>query len=282
MRVAALMTCFNRKSCTLRCLGQLKENIPEGIEFDIYMLNDGCTDGTPEAVLERFEGVNIINGDGTYFWNRGMHRAFEEAYRGHYDFYMWVNDDVSFYNGVVEKLLNSYNAVKKNEPKSIIVGYTLDQTETEITYSAFKQKKSILPLTMERVTPGDTLVEADSFHGNCVLIPALVVEQIGLNDYTYRHGFGDADYGLTAVRNGCKVYLTNYPVGICDKNDANWSIIRDKMSLKERYKRLNSIKQRPLDEWLHFTKKFGGWRWWLRFVCPYIKVFVSHVRIILK
>lgn len=282
MRIAALMSCFNRKKYTLRCLKQLINNIPVNFTFDIYLFNDGCTDGTPEEVTVLFPEVKIIDGDGSYFWNRGMHRAFEEAYKSQYDFYMWVNDDVLFYDNIVQKLVDSYNSVSHWCEKSIIVGYTLDQTEKEVTYSAFREKKSIIPLSFERVIPSERLEEADNFHGNCVLIPAAVVDQIGFNDYTYRHGFGDADYGLTAVRNGCKVYLTNYPVGICDKNDANWAINRDKMSLKERYKRLNSIKQRPLNEWLYFTKKFGGSRWWMRFVCPYIKVLVSHVRIMLK
>ena len=282
MRIAALMSCFNRKKYTLRCLKQLLNDIPAEIVFDVYLLNDGCTDGTPVEVKEQFPHVNIIDGDGSYFWNRGMHRAFEEAYKLKYDFYMWINDDVLFYKDVVQHLVESYDSVKNECEESIIVGYTLDQTETEVTYSAFCEKKAIIPLTFERVNPSEKLEEADNFHGNCVLIPAAVVDKIGLNDSTYRHGFGDADYGLTAVRNGCKVLLTNYPVGICDKNDANWSITRDKMSLKERYRRLNSIKQRPLNEWLYFKKKFGGARWWLRFICPYIKIFVSHVRIMMK
>lgn len=282
MRIAALMSCFNRKIYTLRCLKQLINDIPAGIGFDVYLLNDGCTDGTPEEVKTHFPSVNIINGDGSYYWNRGMNKAFEEAYKSKYDFYMWVNDDVMFYKDIVKKLVESYNSVKRKNIKSIIVGYTMDQTEKEVTYSAFREKKTIIPLTFERVIPSTQLEEADSFHGNCVLIPAAVVEQIGFNDNTYRHGFGDADYGLTAVRNGCKVYLTNYPVGICDRNDANWAINRDKMPLKERYRRLNSVKQRPVKEWLYFTKKFGGSRWWMRFICPYIKVFVSHVRIMVE
>ena len=54
MRVAALMSCYNRKDYTLRCLKQLIKVVPVGVVFDIYLLNDGCTDGTPEEVKTNF------------------------------------------------------------------------------------------------------------------------------------------------------------------------------------------------------------------------------------
>jgi GT2 family glycosyltransferase len=280
MRIAVLMTCFNRKQYTLGCLKTIIKDIPENIKLTIYLVNDGCTDGTPEAVREQFPQVRIIDSDGTLFWNRGMHCAFKTALKESFDFYIWINDDVVFYPNVVSKLVKSYESVQIED--SIIVGYTLDTFEKEITYSAFRRKKGFLPMTMERVQPGKELVEADTFHGNCVLIPACVVKKIGLNDPYYHHGFGDGDYGLTATSKGCKVYLTNYPVGVCDKNDANWSITRDKMKLSERYKKFNSVKQRPVKEWKYYTRKFGGPFWWLRFASPYIKIFVSHIKIMME
>ena len=70
--IAVLLTVFNRKEKTLQCLGNLYKQLPiQGYSVDIYLTNDGCTDGTPEAIAQKFPEVNIIHSKGNLFWNRG-------------------------------------------------------------------------------------------------------------------------------------------------------------------------------------------------------------------
>ena len=58
------------------------------------MTDDGCTDGTIEAVRDKFHDVRIVKGDGSLFWNRGMLKAWEAAStEKSYDYYIWLNDD---------------------------------------------------------------------------------------------------------------------------------------------------------------------------------------------
>lgn len=72
-RIAVLLTVFNRKEQTLLCLQRLQDQpSPEEFKIVTYLTNDGCTDGTPEAVRREFPDVHIINGDGNLFWNRGI------------------------------------------------------------------------------------------------------------------------------------------------------------------------------------------------------------------
>lgn len=66
--IAVLLTVFNRKDKTLKCLQHLFNQLPiEGYSIDVYLTDDGCTDGTPEAVKEQYPQVNIIHGDGNLF-----------------------------------------------------------------------------------------------------------------------------------------------------------------------------------------------------------------------
>ena len=97
--IAVLLTVFNRKEKTLQCLGNLYKQLPiQGYSVDIYLTNDGCTDGTPEAIAQKFPEVNIIHSKGNLFWNRGMYTAWEEATkRKEYDYYLWLNDDTFIY-----------------------------------------------------------------------------------------------------------------------------------------------------------------------------------------
>ena len=58
MKTAALLTCHNRKEKTLACLKSLYRNMPE---VDVYLTDDGCADGTAEAVksIFPFSGVYL-------------------------------------------------------------------------------------------------------------------------------------------------------------------------------------------------------------------------------
>jgi GT2 family glycosyltransferase len=82
-KIAILMTCFNRKGKTFSCLTSLFENRPpSGYKIDVYLVDDGSSDGTTEMVKENFPTVKIIQGDGSLFWNRGMKLTWSMAMLG--------------------------------------------------------------------------------------------------------------------------------------------------------------------------------------------------------
>ena len=88
---AVLLTVFNRKEKTLECLGRLFDQLPiEDLQIDVFLTDDGCTDGTAEAVENLFPSVHILKG----IWNRGMLMAWKAAAETrNYDAYLWLNDD---------------------------------------------------------------------------------------------------------------------------------------------------------------------------------------------
>ena len=85
-RIAILLTCHNRKPLTDRCLNSIFNNIPKRAIIDVYLVDDGCTDGTSEMIRIKYPAVKLLHGDGNLFWNRGMHRAFSEAVKGDYEY----------------------------------------------------------------------------------------------------------------------------------------------------------------------------------------------------
>ena len=122
-KIAALLTVHNRKEKTLTCLSELqKQQLPIGYLLDTWLTNDGCTDGTPEAVSLTFPTVHIIQGDGTLFWNRGMYAAWTNAVKNtSYDFYLWLNDDTFLFDGAIEYLIHCYETLGKH---CIVAGAT--------------------------------------------------------------------------------------------------------------------------------------------------------------
>lgn len=248
--IAALLTVFNRKETTLRCLDNLfKQVISQDYSLDVYLTNDGCTDGTPEAVREQFPQVNIIDGDGSLFWNRGMWTAWNAAAKTkEYDFYLWLNDDTFLYDGAVEKLLETS---QKHKDQAIIVGATESLDKSHTTYGGRIPQKGI-----PEVNGRD--VKCITFNGNIVLFPKFVYDSIGNMDPYYSHSGGDIDYGLTATKLGIAIYQVGVHLGACNEHPtlSNWC--NPNIPLRKRWMALHRPNGQPPCEVFHLESKFFG------------------------
>ena len=210
-RIAILMTVFNRKSTTLRCLQQVEtQNYDKNsYSVDVYLTNDGYTDGTPDAVRAEFPKVIIIEGGGSLFWNRGMYVAWTEAAKGDYDYYLWLNDDTFVFDDTIARLLLSSD---KHGDKAIIVGTTSAVGEAlKITYGGWINGKLFADVSEER--------KCHTMNGNIVLIPKNVYAILGTNDKGFRHALGDIDYGLRAQAAGIEVWTAQGVLGECDLHE---------------------------------------------------------------
>lgn len=247
--IAVLLTVFNRKEKTLECLKSLHEQLPlEGYHVDIYLTNDGCTDGTPEAIKQRFPHVCIINGDGNLFWNRGMFLAWQEAAKKDYDFYIWLNDDTFVYLQMLQTLLKA-SYIKNN--KAIIVGPTQSRDHSKATYGGRLSNGDL-------IIPNGDLVQIDYFNGNIVLVPKDVFYKLGNLDYYFTHSKGDFDYGLRAGKKSIEMFQVGSFLGECDSHDYLDKWCDPKVPLLQRIKMMNQPNGMPPKETFHLEKRHYG------------------------
>lgn len=218
--IAVLLTVFNRKENTLECLTALyKVKVPDGYSFEVYMVDDGCTDGTPEAVEKQFPDVHIIKGDGNLFWSRGMFTAWKTAVnKTKYDFYLWLNDDTILFE---DAILTMIKGAEKTNFLSIICGATCSFKERTVTYGGAKSTKDKV------LVPTGEIQECSIINGNFVLVPKSVYNELGNLDWTFRHAIGDYDYGLRAIQSGFKNYLASKFIGTCESNPTlpKWCLV---------------------------------------------------------
>jgi GT2 family glycosyltransferase len=248
--IAIVMTVHNRKEKTLTCIRNILQQKYKSQDFSIqiFLTNDGCTDGTPEKIKEEFPLVHIINGDGSLFWNRGMLKAWQTASKYQPDYYLWLNDDTILNCDAIDRL---YKTSEKIGNQSIIVGSTCNHNG-ELTYGGRKadKKHTIIPID-ENIE-----IECQTFNGNIVLIPSYVYDIIGYNDPYFHHSFGDIEYGLRASKKGIKSFIAPGYYGICERNNPIPIFRRKQYSLFKRYKLLYSpLGFNPLEDF-HLNKKY--------------------------
>ena len=265
-QIAELLTVFNRKEKTLLCLKNLyQQTLPNEYRIDIYLTNDGCTDGTPEAVKEQYPQVNIINAQGNLYWNRGMHLAWQTATQTKdYDYYLWINDDTFIYEKAIENLLSA-SAIHKE--KAIITGACEDtKTHSYITYGGRKNWQMVIPNGEEAVV--------DCINGNIVLVPQYVFHILGNLDYYFTHSKGDFDYGMRAVKAGIEMYQVGIPLGSCDAHEKLDKWCDPEVPFIQRWKMLHRPNGMPPKETFYLENRhFGFFTALKHFFSIYLRVF---------
>jgi GT2 family glycosyltransferase len=279
MRIAVLMTCFNRKEMTLKALDSLflQKHI-EDLEITVYLVDDGSRDGTSLAVKEQFPQVNILHGDGSLFWNGGMRKAFAHALTRGFDGYVWFNDDTYLDEDAFSRLIACAKKMEESFGPAIVVGSIRDPQTGELSYGGVRKEASwfrldFLPQLPDQHEP----IRCDTMNGNFTLIPATVANRLGNLDGAFRHQLADFDYGLRALKAGIPIVLAPMYFGYCSDNsmDGTW---RDRSrSLVQRWRHLMSPKGAPLREWLLYTRRHFGWRWPLYALSPYVKTLLISV-----
>lgn len=276
---AVLLTCHNRREITLASLGALFRQRRIGdLETEVFLFDDGCTDGTGEAVRSRFPSVNVLHGDGSFYWNGGMRHALAFAMNLGFDAYILMNDDTMLYPDALQRVVSLARQRIAARAPAIVGGSTLSRLTGEQSYGGLlkKLRGPAVDLHMVKAHPSMP-VECHTMHGNFALIPAEIVAAIGPLDDQFQHQFGDLDFGLRATAAGFSVIAVPGIVGDCSANpiEGTW---RDRsLGLVERWRHLTSPKGVPFKEWILFTRRHYGWRW-LTYACsPYIKTLFTSM-----
>lgn len=259
--IAVLITVFNRKETTLTCLRSLYAQTPvEDVSIEVYLTDDGSTDGTSAAVKSEFPQVHIILGDGTLFWNRGMHKAWEVAAASNHDYYLWLNDDTVLLDKAIEKIVA---CSKRHDDKAIIVGATVDSaTRSKQTYGG--RKNGIL------LSADGAEKELYVFNGNIVLVPDAVFRILGNLDPYYAHSKGDFDYSIRARKANLKMVQVASPLGVCDVHSCIDRWCDPEVPFKQRWTMLKRPNGMPPKEMFHLHRQQS----WLKACMSYCKVYL--------
>jgi GT2 family glycosyltransferase len=210
LKVAVLIASYNRKKFTLSILEQIFKMKPTNWNLNVYLCDDGSSDGTAEEVADLFPQVRNTKGDGNWYWAKSMYMA-ERAIDEPFDYVLWINDDISILDGAFESVVYSI----KLEPKAIFVGQMASPDFSKVTYGGLI-KKSRHPLNFREMNFSPIHQRIDSFNGNFVFVPKYACDLIGPIEGRYRHTLADIDYGLRAGKFGIPIFTLPGFIATCE------------------------------------------------------------------
>lgn len=263
MNIAILLTCFNRREKTVAFLRSLaKVHRPENCVLDIFLVDDGSTDGTGDAVrkfaTEHDLCIKVIVGTGSLYWCGGMRLAWQVALAEEtithqaFDYFLWANDDVELRPNALNSLL-FVAASPEYTPCGVVCGAFCDPQDGCFTYGGRSERMLL--------RPNGAPQECRYIHGNTVLVPRSTYEKIGMFDEQWNHGFGDTDYGLCCIKAGLKCWTTAEYIGTCKQHAIKAPWFSSAVPFRKRWASMWKPVGGNYIQFIQFRRKHYRYRW---------------------
>jgi GT2 family glycosyltransferase len=224
--IAVLVAVFNRVSVTLAGLTSLRRAV-EGqsvARFHIFLLDDASPDGTAAAVRASFPDVHVLEGTGNLWWVRGMDAAYRAA-RAHgvsWDAYLLFNDDVVLNPEAFEAMLRGFAELNNEQPTALYGSMCTAEGKPSYPGRSINPRhrpgRPFSPRLLMETAPNGSFQPCDTFHANCLLVPASLMDELGGMNPAFLHRHGDTDLGFRLAKRGCRNLIMPGYVGICELN----------------------------------------------------------------
>lgn len=267
MKIAVLITVFNRVEKTKKCLESLfAARIPDrqSIELKVFLTDDGSNDGTKDKIETYFadKNIEILSGTGDLYWNGGMNNSWQAAINeGGFDGYLWLNNDSIVYENLWDEVLIAEDyALNTFKKRGIYVGSTKDSVTGKFSYGGFVFTNK-WTLSDKFLPPNGNLQVCHAAHGNITYVSNEVVISEGIFCENYVHGGGDHDYSYLAYKHGFPVLVMRDYVGECENDHKGSDVDFMNLSLKERFAYVRAPLGYNLNNALLFQKRCFPYRY---------------------
>jgi GT2 family glycosyltransferase len=266
--IAVLITCFNRREKTLACLRHLEGQVlPEHHRIEAFLVDDGSTDGTRDAVRAAFPRVHVIRGTGSLYWAGGMRLAWKTAAEASPEYFLLLNDDTEIVPDAVSTLLG---LTGPPGARTIAVAAIADPETGKTVYGAYRNG---ITGNLPEDGPKD---HCSTFNANCVLVTAAVHRELGVLDSIYTHGLADHAYGYTASGSGINIIESPRHLGKCPPNSTSGTWKDRSLPRSRRWELIHRPTGLPWRDWLFYCRRHLGWKWPCHFVSPYLRILINR------
>jgi GT2 family glycosyltransferase len=217
MDVSVIIVSWNTKALLARCLAQL-EAACDGLDVEVFVVDNGSTDGSVELVREHFPQVRLFANRQNLGFVRANNQALPLA-QG--EFVLLLNSDAFVEPSALRELvgfLRSHSAAGAAGPR---LNYPDGSLQRSCTAFPTVFDELCLMLQLDRLFPRSRLFgrfwlsgwdysavrEVDVVMGACLLVRRRVVEQVGLLDEAFFMYSEEVDWCYRIRRAGWRLYL---------------------------------------------------------------------------
>ena len=209
MKLSVIVPVYNEENTVRQLLKSVEAvQLQDGVEKEIIVIDDGSSDGTSQAIRDRFPNVYVLQGDGSLWWagatNLGIRHALQRSALAPY--ILMLNDDVEFDSTYLAQMqrgavthpgcLIGTLAVYSEDPNRVFwCGQAASRRQCRYGYVRRDRLSGCVP--------------AKTLPGRGMLVPTEVFHRIGLLDEkTFPQYAADFDFSLRARKAG-------YPLLCC-------------------------------------------------------------------
>ncbi len=236
LKLEIITPVFNRREETLQCLRSLSRSDMTGIKSHVIIVDDGSTDGTAEAVRSEFPEVEIYAGNGDLWYTAGTNRGLEAALKHDPDYILAINNDSIFDEKCIRKMVECAEANPRSVIGSLLLNWDLPHQLFQVSPRWELWNGGMRHWRQQSVwtVPNDPW-EVELIVGNCILIPARAVREVGFMDEKRLNHYGDAEYTPRMRRCGWKLLIEPQARVFCKPNDVitGFRQLPFKLKLKE-------------------------------------------------
>jgi len=208
--LSVIIVNWNTKELLLSCIESFYRTV-KGLSFEIFVVDNGSSDGSPDSVQRRFPEIELIRNRK----NLGFARANNEALRrskGRYA--LLLNTDVILKEGAVEKLVEFMDC---NPTVGIAGGQLINVDGSKQnsfdnfpSLAAEALNKSLLRMLFPKRYPSKRVnysmpIDVHSVIGACMIVRSQSIEEVGLLDEDYFFFLEETDWCYRMRRRGWRV-----------------------------------------------------------------------------
>ena len=212
MDISIIVVSYNTKELLLDCLASIFETIKE-ISFEVWVVDNHSTDGTVEAIIERYPRVNIIENKENLGFAAANNQAFRQM-NGHYA--LLLNTDTVLTNGAVKEF---YDFMEANPEAGMACGQLLNQDGSKQnsianfpTMLTLFCNETVLRVLMPKKFPSKRReylypIKIDSCIGACLMARKEAMDDIGFFNERYFFFFEETDWAYRMKLGGWAIYF---------------------------------------------------------------------------
>jgi N-acetylglucosaminyl-diphospho-decaprenol L-rhamnosyltransferase len=243
IRVAAVIPIHNGRDLTLRLLDSLLTGsfVPD----IVIVVDDGSSDGSADAISDRFPVVQVVSADGSLWWSGAFNMGAQVALQAGCDFIWSLNNDCVVEHDSLSLLLHTL----KVTPGAVAcprVHYWPDDGRTmslggTVNWFWRGPKLRGYAQTLPRDYVGG-LTDVEWLPAMGLLLPAKAFQMVGGVDASiFPHYRGDIDFSLRLVKHGWRLLVDTRSVIYNDKSQTGLGLSR-KPSGRELWRLLTDTK----------------------------------------